>query len=303
MDESIDPWGGVHLITVTPFTADGASIDVPTLERHLAAMADAGLETVVVGGNTSEYLSMSPLERRRSLDVAVACVGGRMRIIAGIGADTEAAAGEARDAEIAGADAVMVHTPPHPFVTNQGWIAYHDRIGAAIDIPVFPYVRDGRLDPGTIAAVATRPYARGIKYAVPNPVAFGTAVSLAPDRTWICGSAERWAPTFWSLGAVGFTSGLANVRPWFSLRFLEAQRRDAHREVRRLWAASRAFEDLRSQQRDGWNVAVVKYAMGRTSRLDPGPVRLPATPIPPEMQQEVVDAVRLLDDALASEQE
>ncbi len=292
-------WETVHLITVTPFTDDGRSVDVAALEAHLHRAVEAGISVIVVGGNTSEYLSLSRSERRLAATVATRVVSGRARVIVGVGAESARADQEAREAERLGADGIMVHSPAQPFVTAAGWLAYHERIAAAIDVPIFPYLRNAAIQPSVVAELAERPYTAGIKYAVPDLIAFGMAADQT-SATWICGLAETWAPAFWAMGASGFTSGLANVRPEFSLAMLAYLQRGARESVRRMWTAARPFESLRAAEGDGWNVSVVKEAMSLGTGNGANCVRLPSTPVPDNMRDDVRDALMRMDAAMES---
>ena len=65
----------------------------------------------------------------------------------------------------------------------------------------------------------------GVKWATPNPMVLKRAIAAAPDHiTWV-GLAEAWAPSFYAVGARGFTSGLINVWPEHSVAINRAQRR------------------------------------------------------------------------------
>jgi 4-hydroxy-tetrahydrodipicolinate synthase len=282
---------GVHAILVTPFSQDGTAIDHAMLGEHVERLVTSGVQTLVADGNTSEYHSLTRGERLATLRTIADAARSRATVVAGVGGTPAEVADEARAARTAGAQALMVHTPPAPFLTSDGWIRYHDLLAAAVDVPLLPYVRAAGLEPRTIASLASRSYVAAVKYANPDVVAFATASGLVPDGThWICGLAETWAPAFWVHGAVGFTSGLVNVLPAASLALHHALATGDVAGARRLWRPIRAFESLRTRSADGYNVAVVKAAMRMTGR-DPGPVRPPASDIPDAWVQEVADAL------------
>jgi len=76
------------------------------------------------------------------------------------------------------------------------------------------------------ANLAACPNLAGVKYAVPDVIAFAdivadTGYGGAERLVWVCGLAESWAPFFWVAGAEGFTSGLASVAPELSLRLFD----------------------------------------------------------------------------------
>ena len=291
MDQDLS---GVHAILVTPFTRNGARIDHPALEAHVERLLEAGVRNMVVGGNTSEYFSLTRRERGDAIRTVVGTVAGRATVIAGIGASTQEAPAEARAARRLGPDGLMVHTPTQPFLTGPGWIRYLDTIAKATDAPLLPYLRSAAVDPASVATVAARPYAVAIKYAVADPLAFAAALSRAPtETTWICGLAESWAPAFWAYGARGLTSGLVNVDPGLALRFWSTLESGDLNATRTLWARIRPLEVLRSRGGDGWNVAIIKAAMERLGS-PAGPVRPPSSELPDGLAVELDAALRIL---------
>jgi 4-hydroxy-tetrahydrodipicolinate synthase len=63
------------------------------------------------------------------------------------------------------------------------------------------------------------------------------------------------------VGARGFTSGLANVRPDLSMRLLRALVEGEFPSAMGVWSATRDFERLRTRHSEANNVSVVKEAM------------------------------------------
>ncbi|WP_313885821.1 dihydrodipicolinate synthase family protein [Fodinicola feengrottensis] len=133
----------------------------------------------------------------------------------------------------------------------------------------------------------------GIKYAVPDPVRFaGTVADAGADRfTWIAGLAEPYAPSAWSAGARGFTSGLANVAPEISLRMLAALRANDFPAAMKVWDLIRPFEQLRAASENANNVSIVKEALAQLGlcRRD---VRAPSTVPSPEDAAAVTDILK-----------
>lgn len=259
----------VVMITVTPF--DGAGqVDGPGYRSVLRRTLDAGIDVVTPNGNTSEFYSLTAVERDQALALTVEESAGRALVVAGVGYDVQTAAESARTAHAAGAGAVMIHQPVHPYLSAQGWVDYHRAVAeAAPELGVVCYLRSPHIPAGALAELARiAPNFVGVKYAVPDPVAFGQAVSVVEEATgadrlvWICGLAETWAPFFWPVGAEGFTSGLANVTPELSVKLLEALRTDRS-AARDLWRLLKPFEDLRAANGSADNVTVVKEALAQ----------------------------------------
>lgn len=257
---------GVVAIPVTPFDHQGG-IDEESFIRVMARMVDAGIQVVTPNGNTSEYYSLTDAERRRCVELTVQSAGSSCSTLVGVGGPVPAAVEAARDAGSAGAQAIMIHQPAHPFLSTEGWIEYHRQIAEAVpDLGVVLYLRNPTIGGAAVARLAdAAPNLVAIKYAVPDPVRMAT-VSRDCDRphlVWIAGLAELSAPGYWAVGATGFTSGFANVEPDLSLRLIEALRTGDTEAAMRIWELIRPFEELRARHESEHNVTVVKESLAQ----------------------------------------
>jgi len=99
---------GLSAFPVTPMSADGV-VDTEALQRLLAPLVAAGVESIGLLGSTGSYAYLSRTERGRAVRAAVECVAGRVPILVGIGAlRTDEAVALARDARAAGAQAGLL---------------------------------------------------------------------------------------------------------------------------------------------------------------------------------------------------
>ncbi|UFQ19126.1 MULTISPECIES: dihydrodipicolinate synthase family protein [Streptomyces] len=283
----------VVAIPVTPFTREGA-IDRAAHATILRRLLDGGVRTVTPNGNTGEFYALTPQERRDVVELTLAEAAGQAVVLAGVGHDVPTAVAAARHAGERGAGMVMVHRPVHPYVSDAGWVAYHRAIAEAVpDLGVVPYLRDGGLPGARLAELADAcPNVIGVKYAVPDAARFaGFARDAGLDRfVWIAGLAEPYAPSYFSAGATGFTSGLVNVAPGLSLRMIEALRSGDHGEAMKVWERIRRFEELRAADGSAHNVTVVKEALAVLGlcRRD---VRSPSSLLPEAERAEVAAIV------------
>ena len=280
----------VVAIPVTPFAADGG-VDEDCYQSLVRLMVDGGITVLTPAGNTGEYYSLSPAERRRVVELTVAAAPDAV-VVAGVGLDLATATADARAAVLAGADAVMVHQPVHPFRSLEGWVAYHGEIARAVpDTGLLPYVKDPRVDAAAVFALARAcPQLVAVKYAVPEPISFTGLVNdtASLDLVWLCGLAEHWAPFFAVGGAEGFTSGLATVDPARSLAMLDALHRGDQAAMLEQWQAIRRFEELRAAAGSQDNVSVVKEALAQRG-LAPRSVRPPISEVGPAVRKEVAE--------------
>lgn len=272
---------GISGILVTPFDAADA-VAPARLEPIVARCAAAGVDALTVNGNTSEFYGLTFAEAERMQAEVPAIVAGRARVVAGVGRSVGEAERLAARARADGADAVMVHQPPDPFVSPRGVVDYVTRVAARADLPVVLYLRNAGIGDAAVAALTAIPGVVAVKWASADLMALARAIRAAPDILFVCGLAEPWAPAMAGLGAQGFTSGLINVAPERSVAILSAIRAGDAARANALIAGIAAFEALRAEEQNGANVSVVKAALALAG-IDAGPTRPPAAwPLAPD---------------------
>jgi len=111
-----------------------------------------GIAGVLCNGHAGENFVLSPDEKRRAVEVTVATVGSSRIVVAGVNQESSHAAGEeARAAQGAGADAVMVFLPNSFALAQDDEMAerHHRLVLEAVpDMPLFLFqssVRAGRM--------------------------------------------------------------------------------------------------------------------------------------------------------------
>jgi 4-hydroxy-tetrahydrodipicolinate synthase len=279
----------VVAIPVTPFAGDG-SIDQDAHRALLRRLLDGGITTLTPNGNTGEFYALTPEERRLVTELTIEEAGDRSVILVGVGHDVPTAVASARHARELGAQMVMVHQPVHPYVAQSGWVDYHRAIAESVpELGVVPYIRNAQLPGHRLAELADAcPNVIGVKYAVPDAAKFAAfARDAGLERfVWVAGLAEPYAPSYFSAGATGFTSGLVNVAPAVSLNMIEALRSGDYPAAMKVWEQIRRFEELRAANGSANNVTVVKEALASLGlcRRD---VRPPSRELPEDERAEV----------------
>ncbi|SDC29282.1 dihydrodipicolinate synthase family protein [Streptomyces prasinopilosus] len=280
---------GVVAIPVTPFAEDG-SVDRTGYRALLRRLLDAGITTLTPNGNTGEFYALTPEERRTVTELTLEETGDGSSVLVGVGHDVPTAVASARHARDLGARMVMVHQPVHPYVSQSGWVDYHRAIAEAVpDLGVVPYIRNDRLAGARLAELADScPNVIGVKYSVPDAARFAAfARDAGLERfVWVAGLAEPYAPSYFSAGATGFTSGLVNVAPSVSLDMIGALRSGDYVTAMKVWEQIRRFEELRGANGSANNVTVVKEALASLG-LCRREVRPPSRPLPEDERAEV----------------
>src|SRR5712691_5333620 len=185
------PFGRMLTAMITPMTADGA-VDYDGAARLadylVTEMRGDGL---VISGTTGESPTTSDAEKEQLLRAVIGAVGDRATIVAGVGTNDTAHTCElARQAQRAGAAALLVVTPYYSKPPQSGLEAHFSRVADTTGLPVMLYDIPGR----TAAAIATE-----------------TLVRLAaPDLAFYCGTDMLNLPWL-AIGAAGFVSVVGHV--------------------------------------------------------------------------------------------
>jgi 4-hydroxy-tetrahydrodipicolinate synthase len=267
---------GISGILVTPYDEAGDITPgklAPIIDRAIGA----GVHLPVVNGNTGEFYALTTDEACTMVQEVTGMVAGRAPVLAGVGRGIRDACRLAKASADAGATALMIHQPPDPFVAPRGTVDYVKAVSdAAGGLPIMLYLRNDAIGTGGIAALCDLPGVKGVKWATPNPLKLAEArAACEPSITWVGGLAEVWAPTFYAVGARGFTSGLINVWPERSIAIHAALEASDYAKARDLIAEMRVFEDIRAEELNGTNVTAVKAALQALGQ-DCGPTRPPS---------------------------
>lgn len=267
---------GISGILVTPYAENG-DIAPEKLSPIIDAAISAGVHMPVVNGNTGEFYALTTDEACEMVRAVCDMVGSRAPVLAGIGRGIRDACRLARASADAGASALMIHQPPDPFVALRGTIDYLNAVSdASGGLPIMLYLRNDAIGTKGIAELCSVPSVKGVKWATPNPMKLSEAKAAAdPSIVWVGGLAEVWAPSFYAVGARGFTSGLINVWPERSVAIHAALEAGNYRRANELISQMRIFEDIRAEELNGTNVTGVKAALKLLGH-DCGPTRPPS---------------------------
>jgi 4-hydroxy-tetrahydrodipicolinate synthase len=131
---------GSYTVTITPFTGDGASVDLPALEAFLDWQLEAGVPGVIVLGSTGEFLAVSDEEREALVATTVEHIAGRVPVLVGtMNAHTPTAVRYSREAEALGADGLMIAPPYYYTPTEDEIFGYYGAIAEAVSLPIMLY--------------------------------------------------------------------------------------------------------------------------------------------------------------------
>jgi 4-hydroxy-tetrahydrodipicolinate synthase len=215
---------GTYTVLVTPFTADGAAVDVTALQRLVDWQIAEGIHGLIPLGSTGEFLSVSRDERQQIVETCVSAAAGRVPVLVGTGAEaTFDAVALSREAEVMGADGVMVIPPFYSTPTEDELFEHYRRIGEAITLPIMVYNNPATanvdMTPPTVARLAEIDAVTMIKESTLDVTRVRDIVDLAGDRIDVFAGILGYE-SFW-LGAAGWVAVCSNLVPRESARLFE----------------------------------------------------------------------------------
>ncbi|MCQ8783666.1 dihydrodipicolinate synthase family protein [Mangrovibrevibacter kandeliae] len=249
---------GLSAFPITPADASGR-VDTQTLAVLVERLCAAGVDAIGLLGSTGTYAYLARDERRRAIEAAVACTGRRVPLVVGVGAlRTDEAQALARDAEAAGADALLLAPVSYTPLTEDEVFEHFRAVTQASGLPLCIYNNPSTthftfsLD--LLERLARLPSIKAVKMPLPAGGDFAGEIARLRQRTELAiGYSADWGLAEAMLaGADGFHSVLAGLLPDVTLRLLRAAEAGDAAEARRLdgelgplWACFRAFGSLR----------------------------------------------------------
>jgi 4-hydroxy-tetrahydrodipicolinate synthase len=207
---------GVLSAVVTPFTGPDSEVDEPRLRELIERTISAGAHGLVPCGSTGEFAAMSPDERRAVVEVVLDQAGGRVPVIAHVGAmTTRDAVGLAKHAETSGAAAVMAVAPYYEPLTVGEIKHYFRAVAGAVTIPVvlynLPVATGVNLTPDDVADLARD--TENIRYVKDTTGDLSQAARLIHDYGDVIKTFVGWDTLFFASlleGSPGSIVGAAN---------------------------------------------------------------------------------------------
>ena len=207
---------GSGVAIVTPFRNE--TVDLPALGHLIDRQLEAGTDAVIVCGTTGEASTMTYRERMRTIEYCVEHVDGRVPVIAGSGSNaTEVTVALSRDAQHAGADALLLVTPYYNKASQTGLLRHYQVVADAVDRPVLLYNVPSRtgvsIAPETYAELAKHPNIVGVKEASGSLGSIQRTRALCPADFYIWSGNDDETVPICAIGGVGVISVVANIAP------------------------------------------------------------------------------------------
>lgn len=292
---------GIYTPVVMPHRADH-SIDQERFAEVIEFLIASGVHGLVIAGTTGEYYAQSAEERIEVMGLAGKLISGRLPMIVGTGAiRTEDSIIYAEAAKAAGADALLVTTPPYAYPTEREIALHALAIDRAANLPIMLYNYPGRMSvemgEETLDRLGRSPNFCAIKESSGSPDRLHLLARDYPHIQLSCGMDDQ-ALEFFAWGARSWTCAGSNFAP------------EAHLAMYRACAIERDFDKgrrimsammplMRVLEQGGKFVQSIKH--GVTLRgIDAGPPRRPLQPLNKDEKRQLAEVIRTMNAAVAN---
>jgi 5-dehydro-4-deoxyglucarate dehydratase len=281
---------GLLSFPVTHFTQD-LEFDEAAYREHLGWLSSYPVAGLFAAGGTGEGFSLTAEETDRVVRAAVSAAGSAVPVLAPATGSTRNAVAQARAAEAAGADGILLMPPYLTEAPQRGLVDHVSAVCAATSLGVIFYSRANAVlgDEALEQACDRNPTLVGFKDGVGRIEQMTRTYARLGDRLVYVGglpTAEVFALPLLQLGVSTYSSALFNFVPQFALDFYDAVRRQDQAEVyRMLREFVIPYTELRDREQ-GYAVSIVKAGLKVLGR-PAGPVRPPLTDLAPAELEEL----------------
>jgi 4-hydroxy-tetrahydrodipicolinate synthase len=259
----------------TPFD-DQDNLDRAALAHLCDCQIHEMASALVVCGTTGEAPTLSRAEHNAIIRIAVDVARGRVPVIAGAGSNCTAHAVElAKDAEAAGADAILAVVPYYNRPAQAGLYAHFQAIADQVGLPVILYDVPSRtacsLADATVARLAEHRRIIGLKDATGDLARPRRLRALVGPQFRLLSGDDATALAFLAQGGDGCISVTSNVAPGLCRNMYLAAKLGHTTRTERFAAMVAALTAALFRET---NPVPVKYALSKMSLMSPR-VRLP----------------------------
>ncbi len=292
---------GIYTPLVTPYR-DDFTLNGAALAETVEHLVGAGIHGIIVAGTTGEYYAQGPEERIELMGRVRTLVGDRLPLIVGTGAmRTEDSILYAEAAKNAGADALLVATPPYACPTGREIALHALAIDRAANLPVILYNYPGRMsvnmDEECLDRLGRSPNFCAIKESSGDPNRLHMLARDYPHIALSCGMDDQ-ALEFFAWGARSWVCAGSNFAPEAHIALHRACVREGDFTKGRA-IMSAMLPLMRVLEQGGKFVQCIKH--GLTMRgIDAGPPRRPLQPLNKDDKRELEEVIRTMNKTIES---
>jgi len=282
---------------LTAFTP-ALTFDEPRYRAHIEWQSSYDVAGLFAAGGTGEGFSLAPQESAAVVRAAVEAARPEVPVLASAVGATWQAVANARAAEEAGAEGLLVFPPYLTECSQAGLEAHVDAIAASTNLAIIVYNRANAIYTAeTLERLADRHQNLiGFKDAVGDIEQLARIQARSGDRLFLLGglpTAETFALPLLQMGMTTYSSALFNFAPEFALAlYRDVRAQDRRAVTEKLSRFVLPYIEIRDRAR-GYGVSIVKAGLRAVGR-DAGPVRPPLSDL---TERDFADLCVLVDRA------
>ncbi len=292
---------GIYTPVVTPHNAD-YSINRDAFGDVIEFLIEKGVNGLVLAGTTGEYYAQTTEERLELMPLARQIIQGRVPLIVGTGAiRTEDSIAYAEAAKEAGADAIMISTPPYAYPTGREVALHALAIDRAANLPVLLYNYPGRMsvdmDEETLNRLGRSPNFCAIKESSGSPDRLHMLARDYPQIQLSCGMDDQ-ALEFFAWGARSWVCAGSNFAPEAHIAMYRACAvKEDFAMGRKIMSAMMPL--MRVLEQGGKFVQSIKHGLSLRG-IDCGPPRRPLQPLNKDEKRELAEVIDTMNKTIAA---
>src|SRR2546428_4927569 len=205
-------------------------IDVKTTRTLVDYLIDGGIDGLFPLGTSGEFALFDREDRKTVVETVVDQTNGRVPVLAGVSDPSlENVLAFAKDAEEAGADAIVA-TPPYYYTTSEdGLFSHFETIARKSGLPLLVYNipewTHSFVPPSVVQRLAEKRLIIGMKYTEYNLLNLLRFLKVVGKRIAIFTGSDAMTFTNLEFGGSGGVIGVANVAPKLSSAVFDEFRR------------------------------------------------------------------------------
>lgn len=211
---------------ITPFCK--GRVDEQAIQKLIQEQVRGGVDGIVPVGTTGESPSLGFAEHIRVIELAVQAAKGRVKVLAGTGANSTAEAIHlTKAAEAAGVDGSLQVAPYYNKPTQEGVFQHFKKIARSTKLPIILYSIPGRCSIAIEVSTVQRltkvcKNIVGIKEAGGDPDRVSRLRAALGQRFTILSGDDVLTLPFMAVGAVGVISVASNIIPRQIVKMVDA---------------------------------------------------------------------------------
>ncbi|UZJ40847.1 4-hydroxy-tetrahydrodipicolinate synthase [Prosthecochloris sp. SCSIO W1101] len=286
---------GSAVALVTPFKQD-LSVDKEALRRLVQFHIAAGTDIVIPCGTTGESPTLTADEQTEIIEIVREEAGNKILVAAGAGTNaTDNAVALAKNAEKAGAQALLSVAPYYNKPSQEGFYQHYSHIATAVSIPIIVYNVPGRTGSNMTAQTILRlandfENIAAVKEASDNMSQIIELLALRPQSFSILTGEDPLILPFMALGGDGVISVAANQVPGEIKQLVTLMREGNLEEARTINNRLRRLFSLNFIES---NPVPVKYSLSLMGMIEEI-YRLPLVALQEENKEKVKEELRSL---------